>query len=182
MNRNPDRQSAPPRIAIIVAVGKNGVIGADNDLPWRLKADMRHFVETTRGKPVVMGRKTWESFPKRPLPGRANLVVSRNADFDAPGARALPSLATAIAVGMGVARLKGLDEVMIVGGGMIYAAALKLTQRIYLTEVDAAPDGDARFPEIDPRHWRETARRRVEADADNQYGFTLRTLDRVANA
>ena len=169
-----------PVIAMIVAVGANGVIGADNDLPWRLKADMRHFVEATRGKPVVMGRRTWESFPKRPLPGRPNLVITRNTGFQAPGARVMPSLGSALAVATGLAQQSHQKEIMIIGGGMIYEAALPLANRIYLTEVDAAPDGDTRFPELEPANWREIASRRVEADADNDHGFTLRTLERVA--
>ena len=170
-----------PTISLIVAVGRNWVIGAENDLPWRLKADMRHFVETIRGKPVIMGRKTWESFPKRPLPGRANIIVSRNTEFDAPGARVLPSLGTALATGMGVAREQGLDEILVIGGGAVYQSVLDQVDRIYITEVDASPDGDTRFPVLDERKWREVDSRDVPADENNQYDCRIRTLERVSH-
>ncbi len=169
-----------PRIALIVAVGRNGVIGADGDLPWRLKDDMKHFVDTTRGKPVIMGRKTWESFPRRPLPGRANLVVTRDYDYSAMGAHVFASLGVALASGRCIARMGGFDELMVIGGGAVYAATLPMADVLYLTEVDAEPEGDAVFPALDANEWVETFREHHPADDKNDHAFTIRRLERAA--
>lgn len=171
-----------PLISLIVARGRNGVIGAEGDLPFRLKRDMRHFVDVTRGKPVIMGRKTWVSLPKRPLPGRANLVVSRDTGFDAEGARVAPSLGVALAMARSIAQAKGLDQVMVIGGAQIYRATLDQAHRLYLTDVDAEPVGDALFPEIDESQWREVKRESQEADADNEHSFDMRLLERCEAA
>ena len=169
-------------ISMIAARGRNGVIGAENDLPWRLKSDMRHFIATTKGKPIIMGRRTWESFPKRPLPGRPNIVVSRNSQFEAKDARVYPSLGTALAAGRAIAAQLGKQEIVVVGGGKVYAEALSLAQKIYLTEVDAEPAGDTVFPAINDADWVETSRRNVDADQDNAYSFKIRVLERISTA
>lgn len=160
-----------PVVSLVVAVARNGVIGCDNDLPWRLPDDLKHFKAITLGKPVVMGRRTYESIG-RPLPGRENRVVSRRPGFEAPGCRVFASLEEALA---------GPEpEVMVIGGGQIYAAALPLAQRLYLTEVDAEVDGDARFPEIDPGAWREVSREMHAADERHAHAFGFRLLERAA--
>jgi dihydrofolate reductase len=161
-----------PLVSLVVAVARNGVIGRDNDLPWRLPDDLKHFKAITLGKPVVMGRRTFESIG-RPLPGRENRVVSRRPGFEAPGCRVFASLEEALA---------GPEpEVMVIGGGQIYAAALPLAQRLYLTEVDAEVDGDARFPEIDPDTWREVSSEAHVADERHAHAFRVRLLERVAS-
>lgn len=159
-----------PRVSLIVAIAHGGVIGRDNDLPWHLPDDLKHFKALTWGKPVVMGRRTFESIG-RPLPGRENRVVSRRPGFEAPGCRVFANLAQALA--------GPVPEVMVIGGAQIYAAALPLAQRIYLTEVDAQVQGDARFPEFDPAEWHELSREPHAADERHAQGFTFRVLERV---
>lgn len=141
-------------ISIHVAIADNGVIGRDGGLPWRLSTDLKRFKAETMGKPVVMGRKTWESFPKRPLPGRANIVITRNPDFRPDGAEVVRSLDEALSL----ARVRGRcspggDEVCVIGGGEIYAQALDRADALHVTHVHVSPDGDTRFPAIDPAVW-----------------------------
>ena len=156
----------------IVAIGRNRVIGAGNALPWRLPDDLAHFKRLTLGKPVLMGRKAWESLG-RPLPGRDNLVITRNPGYHAAGARVFASLDTALAA------CSDAPEIMLIGGAELYAQTLPICDRLYLTEVDAAPDGDAFFPALDPADWRETAAEPHPADARHAHAFTWRTLERV---
>ena len=167
-------------LAIVVAVARNGVIGMDGDLPWRLKADLQHFKAVTSGKPVIMGRKTWDSLPRKPLPGRANIVVSRSGDFTAENAWVFSNLAVAIEAGRTMAAESGVDEVAIIGGGAIYTAALEHSDILYLTEVDAEPDGDVRFPALLDDDWREVWSERHDADAHNDHAFVLRKLVRIS--
>lgn len=156
----------------IVAIGRNRVIGAGNALPWRLPDDLAHFKRLTLGKPVLMGRKTWESLG-RPLPGRDNLVLTRDPGYRAVGATVFASLDIALAA------CRDVPEVMLIGGAELYAQTLPICDRLYLTEVDAAPDGDAFFPALDPADWRETAAEPHPADARHAHAFTWRTLERV---
>lgn len=136
------------KVTLVVAIAENGVIGRDGGLPWRLSTDMKRFRETTMGKPVVMGRKTWESFPKRPLPGRRNIVVTRDHAYGgAEGAE------TALSLGEALERVRGEPEMCILGGGEIYAQALPLADRLDVTHVLAEIDGDTHFPPIDPETW-----------------------------
>ena len=156
-------------LSLIAAVARNGVIGKDNQLLWHLPGDMRHFRETTRGKPVIMGRKTWESLPEkfRPLPGRLNVVVSRTPDYAAPGAVLAGSLAEALEkAGDG-------DEVFVIGGAELYRQALPLAGRLYLTEISADFAGDARFPELPPGEWREVSRSRPVEENGLAYAFAV---------
>lgn len=141
-----------PRVALIAAMARDRVIGRDNTLPWRLPEDLRHFKATTLGHPVIMGRKTWESLPSGALPGRRNLVVSRNPDYAATGAEVAGSLTAALALAAPA------PEVFVIGGAELYALALPLAERLHLTEIDLTVAGDAWFPEFDPTHWQETAR------------------------
>ena len=130
------------RTALIVARADNGIIGVDNQLPWYLPSDLRYFKQVTLGKPVVMGRKTFESIG-RPLPGRTNVVITRNADWSAPGVRVVGSLADALKLATAQADFDGADEVMVIGGATLYREAFDQVDRMYVTQVHASPDGDA---------------------------------------
>jgi len=158
-------------ISLIVAVAENGVIGRNGDLPWRIPADLKFFKETTMGKPIVMGRKTWQTIG-RPLPGRDNIVVTRDKDFSAPGATVVVGLEAAITAA------GDASEVMIIGGAQIYAEALSRAARVYLTEVHASPAGDIHLPAFAARDWREVAREDHEAEGDLP-GFSFVTLERI---
>lgn len=156
--------SSEMKIAIHAAVAQNAVIGREGGLPWRLSSDMRRFKADTMGKPVVMGRKTWESFPKRPLPGRLNIVVTRDRAFRAEGAEVAHSLKDAVALARVRCRcMPGADEVCVIGGGEIYAQAMPLADELHITHVLAAPDGDTTFPAIDPAVWEDVATEEVPA-------------------
>ncbi len=165
-------------IALVVAVARNGVIGRDGDLPWRISSDLKRFKQVTLGKPVVMGRKTWDSLPRKPLPGRANIVISRTL-AEAPGAQVCADLDAALDAARAAARADGAAEICIIGGAQIYAAALERAARIYLTEVDLAPRGGSRFPALDPAVWREVSAERVEAGEGDDAAFTARLLERA---
>ena len=133
------------RIAFVVAVSRNGVIGKDGGLPWRISADLKRFKQITMGKPLIMGRKTWESLPKRPLPGRTNIVITRQRGYNAQGARIAGGAEAALAI----AKAENPDEIAVIGGGEIFDMFLPLADRVYLTEVDLAVEGDTFFPELD---------------------------------
>jgi len=147
------------RVALYAAVAENGVIGRDGGLPWRLSSDLRRFKADTMGKPVIMGRKTWQGLGK-PLPGRLNIVVTREASLRAGGAEVVGSLDQAVALARTKARcMPGApDEICVIGGGEIYRQALSIADRLHITHVLAAPPGDTRFPEIDPQIWQVLAR------------------------
>jgi len=138
-----------PPIGIYVAISQNGVIGRDGDLPWRLSTDLKRFKALTLGKPIVMGRKTWESFPKRPLPGRTNIVITRRDDFDAEGAVRSASLDDALSV----AAAGNPDEICVIGGGQIFAEAMAFADVLHVTHVLAEIEGDTFFPPINPDVW-----------------------------
>ncbi|MBB5040887.1 dihydrofolate reductase [Shinella fusca] len=137
------------KIVLVVAVAQNGVIGRDGDLPWRLPSDLKRFKQLTLGKPVVMGRKTWDSIG-RPLPGRPNVVVTRDASFAAPGATVVSSLDEGLAVAQREAEALGVDEICVIGGGQIYAQVFDRADILHVTRVAADVAGDTRFPAIDP--------------------------------
>lgn len=171
-----------PRIAFIVAVARNGVIGRNGNLPWRLSTDLKLFRRLTMGKPIIMGRKTWETLAKRPLDGRDNIVVTRAAEFAAEGAIVAHSLGEALVAARTAASARQVDEVMVIGGAEIYRAALADADRIYLTEVEATPDGDTRFPPLDASQWREVSREALPRGPNDEHGATLVVLDRIAAA
>jgi dihydrofolate reductase len=141
-----------PHIVFVIAVAENGVIGANGAMPWRLKSDLKRFKALTLGKPVVMGRKTYESIGK-PLPGRPNVVISRQAAIDHPDVSMTHSLSEAITAAERLALETGVDEICILGGGQVYAQAIGLADRMCITHVEADLDGDASFPAIDPDIW-----------------------------
>ena len=161
------------RIALVVAVSRNGVIGRDGGLPWHISSDLKRFKAITMGKPVIMGRKTWESLPKRPLVGRQNIVITRQKNYHTDGAIVVADVAGAIAVAGNV------DEIAIIGGGEVYRSVFPLADRIYLTEVDLDVEGDTHFPALAPSEWREVAREIHPAGPNDSASFVLRTLDRV---
>ena len=160
-----------PRISLIAALANNRVIGKDNRLLWHLPADLRRFKQLTLHKPIVMGRKTWESLPGL-LPQRTHIVISRNPDYRAPGCTLTPSPEAAIRAAGAV------PEIMVVGGAAIYRHMLPLADRMYLTLVHQSVAGDARFPQWDPAQWRETGREDFPADDKNPYSFSFVTLER----
>lgn len=172
--------SVPVRLALIVARARNGVIGRDNSLPWRLADDMAHFRKVTRGKPLIMGRKTWDSFPRRPLPGRPNLVLTRDTLFQAPGGFVYASLPAAIAAAKGMATASGADEVMILGGQAVYTETLPMVDRLYLTEVDADVQGDAVFPDFDESEFEINELARFSAGENNEHAYRILQLDRMS--
>ncbi len=167
---------ARPAISFVVARADNGVIGRDNALPWHLPADLKHFKRLTVGKPVVMGRKTFESIGK-PLPGRHNIVLTRDAGWRAEGVTVVANLAEAVAAA-GLDPKTRAEEVMIIGGAAVYAEALPIATRVYLTEVHAAPEGDTSLPPFDPARWRETAREDHPAE-EGRPAYSFVTLERV---
>ncbi len=153
-----------PEIVLVVAVADNGVIGNEGAMPWHLPADLRHFRRLTVGKPVVMGRKTFESIGK-PLSGRHNIVLTRQPGFAAEGVTAVANLAEAIAAA-GLNPKARAPEIMVIGGAQIYAEALPIATRVELTRIHVSPEGDTYFPQLDPARWIETARTAHAADAD----------------
>ena len=160
-------------LTLVVAVAENGVIGRDGELPWHLPADLQHFKRSTLGKPILMGRKTHESIG-RALPGRLNLVLTRQADYSAPGCEIVHSLDEAEIR----AAADGATELMVIGGAGLYREALARAQRILLTRVHADFDGDTRLPEIDLAEWSERSRSRREADAANPVSMSFIELVR----
>lgn len=165
------------KLTLILAVAKNGVIGANGGLPWRLSSDMKRFKAATLGKPVLMGRKTWESLPKKPLPGRRNIVLTRDLGFRAEGGWVFSSLDAALAAARAMAQEMDVDEICVIGGAQLYEATLPLADRIVLTEVNLASEGDARL-DLDLSAWREVSREHVARGPNDDADFTVRVLER----
>jgi dihydrofolate reductase len=165
------------KIVLVAAVGDNNVIGRDGQLPWRLKSDLAHFRAVTIHKPVVMGRKTYQSIGK-PLKDRSNIVISRDAEFSVPGVVTAPSFEAALELARKDAEARGADEIMIVGGSDIFAAALPLADRLEITHVHASPEGDVAFPPINPTLWREVSRTEHAAGPQDDAGFAVATYVR----
>lgn len=164
------------KITLIAAVGKNNVIGTDGDLPWSLPKDMKFFSSTTRGHHVLMGRKNFESIPEkyRPLPGRPNLVVTRQADYQANGVDVFTSIEAAIEF----ARSKNEEELFIIGGGEIYKQTIALADRLYITHVNAEPRGDAFFPEINEQQFEKTLITEHDMDDVHNHDFKIYRYDK----
>jgi dihydrofolate reductase len=162
-------------VSLVVAMARNHVIGRDNALPWRLPEDLKHFKATTLGKPVLMGRKTFESIGK-PLPGRTNLVLTRAAGWNADGAVVVHSVDAALA------SVANSTEVAVIGGAEIFQLLMPKVSRIYLTRIHADIPGDTVFPPLDPSQWKEVERREFTADERNAYDMSFVTLERVRAA
>ena len=160
------------KISIVVAMGANGVIGRDNQLPWHLPADLRHFKQTTMGKPILMGRKTYESIG-RPLPGRTNIVITRDAGYTADGCVVVHSIEAAMQA------VREQEEIMVIGGAEFYRQVLPYADTIYLTRIHEDFEGDTFFPELTAAEWREVERTDCEPDAKNPHRYSFLRLDRV---
>jgi dihydrofolate reductase len=165
------------KVALIVAQSDNRVIGQGGDLPWHLPEDLKFFKRTTLGKPIIMGRKTFQSIGK-PLPERINIVVTRDRSFQAEGVVVVPSVEEALNVGTDLAHIGDTDEVMVIGGGEIYQATLPLADRIYLTQVHIEIEGDVFFPELDAEVWEEVERSEVQSDTKTGFTYSWLTLER----
>jgi dihydrofolate reductase len=164
-----------PLVSLVVAAAANGVIGRDNAMPWHLPEDLAHFRRLTAGHPVVMGRKTYESILAslgKPLPGRTNIVVTRQPGFAAPGCTVVGSLEAALDAA------RDAKEMFVIGGAEIYRLALPRAKRVYLTRIDAAFEGDATFPALDPAEWRETARADHPPAGGRTFGFAFLRYER----
>ncbi|KTC17049.1 diacylglycerol kinase [Pseudomonas marginalis ICMP 9505] len=160
-------------LSLIAALGENRVIGVDNSMPWHLPGDFKYFKATTLGKPIIMGRKTWDSLG-RPLPGRLNLVVSRQTDLALEGAEVFPSLDAAVERAEAWALAQGANELMLIGGAQLYAQGLAQADRLYLTRVALSPEGDAWFPQFDAQQWKRVSN--VENPAEGEqpaYNFEV---------
>jgi dihydrofolate reductase len=167
-----------PILALVLARARNGVIGKGGALPWRLKSDLALFKATTLGKPVIMGRKTWDSLPKKPLPGRMNLVLSRDGSFEPHGALVCESFDDALQIGREQASEDGMNEVCVIGGAALFASALPKARRLYLTEVQAEVDGDVSLAAFDESGWREVRRETHGAGENDEFPFIFRVLER----
>ena len=169
------------KISLIAAVGENGFIGKDNDLPWRISSEFKYFKATTMGKPMVLGRKCYESLGGKPLPGRANIVVTRKADYAAPGARVVHSVEDALRLAADIAEKDGVDEVFVGGGADIYRLSLPVADRLYITEVHMEPEGDVFFPPFERADWAETKREYHKAREGESADYTITVLERRAD-
>jgi dihydrofolate reductase len=164
------------KLSLIVAVSRNGVIGLDNQLPWHLPEDLKYFKSVTMGKPIVMGRKTYDSIG-RPLPGRTNIVITRDPSWHADGVMVAQSLESALDMGSKASAEAGVEEVMVIGGEQIYRMTLPAADRLYLTQVDADVEGDAFFPELDTAQWHHINEQLPMLTDTHPYRFL--TLDRI---
>ena len=165
------------KIVLVAAIGENNVIGRDGQLPWRLKSDLRHFRALTLDRPVIMGRKTYQSIGK-PLDHRSNIVITRDAKFSAPGTVAAPNFKQALELARKDAEVRGSDEIMVIGGSAVFAEAMPLAGRLEITHVHASPAGDVFFPPIDENQWREVNREEREAGPDDDASFAIATYVR----
>ena len=164
-------------ISLIAALSENFVIGKNNDLPWRLPDDMKYFMQTSKGHHCIMGRKNYDSIPDkfRPLPNRTNIVVTRQKNFKAPGCIVVNSIDKALEI----ARSNGEEEAFIIGGAEIYRQGMEVTQRMYLTEINATIEGDTHFPEFKKEEWKEVKRSHHPTDDKHQYAFDFVVYERI---
>jgi dihydrofolate reductase len=171
-------ETGAPIVALVLAMAENRAIGRGGDLPWHLRSDMRYFRKITMGKPIVMGRLTFASLGHA-LDGRVNIVLTRNAAFEAPGAIMAYNLEEALDVARRAAAMAKVDEIMIIGGEDVFREVLPQVDRIYLTEVHASPHADTWFPALDMREWRELSREKHAAGPKDDHDFSFVVLDRV---
>jgi dihydrofolate reductase len=166
-----------PILVLVAAIGENNVIGRGNALPWRIPSDLKHFKAVTLGRPIVMGRKTYASIG-RLLPGRTNIIVTRDPAFQVPGAVVAHNLEAALEAARAGAHACGVNEIMVIGGSDIFTATLPLARRLEITHVHAAPEGDVFFPSINPKVWRETSRTEHAAAAEDSASFATTVYER----
>lgn len=170
-----------PIVALVVAVAENGVIGQAGRLPWRIPSEMRHFRIVTMDKPVIMGRKTFVSLEK-PLAQRDNIVLTHNREYAPQGAIAVESIEQALKVAGDCALARAAKEMMVIGGADVYAALLPHAARIYFTRVHAKPDGDVRFPSLDPAIWREASSQHYPRGESDEFAYTISVFERIGTA
>ena len=175
------RESDSLPVSIVIAVADNGVIGRGNALPWDLPDDLQHFKRTTMGRPIIMGRKTYESIG-RPLPGRLNIILTRDGAWQTPGVSVATSIEQAIDLAEGQALIDGADSVMVIGGAEVYRQALPFTSRVFLTRVHGNVDGDAFFDLDQIVSWRELSRIEVSAGGRNSHDFSVVELENTQTA
>ncbi len=161
-------------VALVYAISRNGVIGRDGGLPWKVSGDLKNFKAVTMGKPVIMGRKTWDSLPRKPLPGRLNIVISRAADFHAEGAKLVHNVEAALEL----AKREKPSEICVIGGAEIFRQMLPLANRVYLTEIEADVAGDVYFEPLSPQDWTEVSSEHHAPATGDTAGFTFRVLER----
>ncbi|ODA68986.1 Dihydrofolate reductase type 3 [Methyloligella halotolerans] len=170
--------SADPALSLVVAVGENGAIGFEGELPWRISSELKHFRKVTMGKPIVMGRRTYDSLG-RCLDGRLNIVVTRDRSFEVlPGGAVAHSLREALELGRAEAARTGADEIAVIGGEALFKESLAVADRLYFTEVHASPEADTWFPEWDRSSWEEVSRERYEAGPKDEHPFSIVVLER----
>lgn len=165
-------------VSLIVAVAENGVIGRDGKLPWHLSSDLKTFRRLTMGKPIIMGRRTYDSIGK-PLDGRDNIVVTRDPFFEVPGVSACGSIGDALTLARVLAKTGGADEIMVIGGADIFAGTMPIAERIYFTRVHASPEGDRHFPTPDKNEWREVSREPLPEGPRDEFASTLIVYERA---
>lgn len=168
------------KLSLICAMAENRVIGRNNSLPWHLSEDLRHFKRVTMGSCIIMGRKTWESIG-RPLPGRSNIVITSNPDYEADGARVVGSLPEAIKLAESISIIDDSEEAFVIGGAGIYQAALPLANRFHLTRVHAQVEGDTLLADFDETQWREVERQDFQHDDSNPYDYSICILERICS-
>ncbi len=167
------------RLALVVAASENGVIGRAGGLPWHIRSDLKLFKRITDAKPIIMGSATWDSLPRKPLPGRLNLVLSRDAKFEAEGGIVCSSLFEALDIAREHAIDDGAEEICVIGGANVFAQTLAKADRIYLTEVQATVEGDTHFPPLDPAQWRLASTEPHEKGEGDDFAFTLKIFERI---
>ena len=165
------------KLSLICAMAENRVIGRNNSLPWHLSEDLKYFKRVTMGSPIIMGRKTWESIG-RPLPGRSNIVVTRNKDYQAEGAKVVESLQAAISLAESIALIDGSEEAFVIGGAELYRLALPEADCFHLTRVHAEVEGDTRLDDFDESRWQEVWRQDFERNETNPYNYSICKLQR----
>ena len=168
------------KLSLICAMAENRVIGRNNSLPWHLSEDLRHFKRATMGNCIIMGRKTWESIG-RPLPGRTNIVITSNPDYEAEGARVVGSLPDAIKLAESISLIDGSEEAVVIGGAGIYQAALPLANRFHLTRVHAQVEGDTLLADFDETQWQEVGRKDFQRSDSNPYDYSICILERITS-
>ena len=166
------------KLSLIAALAANRMIGRDNGMPWHLPEDLKRFRALTMGHPIIMGRKTWESLPRKPLPGRTNIVLSRDGSFEAKGAVVCDNFSEALSIAREQAAEDGVDEFCVIGGASLFELALTRAQRIYLTEVDAEVAGDVTLSPIDESRWTEVRSQDYPAGEGDEHAFKIRVLER----
>jgi dihydrofolate reductase len=170
---------ARPKLVLVAAVSENGVIGRHEALPWHIRSDLKNFKAITQFKPVIMGSNTWDSLTKKPLPGRLNLVLSRDMKFEAEGGVICTTLMEALDIAREHAEDDGADEICVIGGANVYQQTLPKADRLYITHVHAEVEGDTHFPAIDPKVWKVMREEAFDKGEGDDYAFTVKVYERV---